>query len=139
MPLPCFDYRGRSSMNRCPKCHSSAIDILYPTISCITCGHTEPLIDFPVSHGFHRSMMYSYRGIDIGECYPPQVTADPSETVKPQTSQHKQVRIRELQEQVKGMQLALSQLYKRMNQMTPKPSTPNPVSTKQSPRGGLEI
>ncbi len=36
---------------RCPRCHSTDINIAYPYITCMTCKYNEPLIDFPENVG----------------------------------------------------------------------------------------
>ena len=36
-------------MNVCPYCGSNKVKINYPEITCLSCGYSEPLIDYPVS------------------------------------------------------------------------------------------
>ncbi len=60
---------------QCPKCHSPSIIIDYPDIFCRACGHTEPLIDYPISWDWHRHYCREYGKADPGSCeseiYPP--------------------------------------------------------------------
>ena len=55
---------------RCPECQSSSVSVSYPYISCRSCGYSEPLIDFPISHDFHRAMMVYHYHPDPGPCFP---------------------------------------------------------------------
>jgi len=42
-------------MNVCPYCGSNKVKINYPEITCLSCGYSEPLIDYPVSHREHKA------------------------------------------------------------------------------------
>ena len=41
-------------MNKCPHCGSCRVRIDYPECSCLSCGWSEPLLDYPISHREHR-------------------------------------------------------------------------------------
>jgi len=57
---------------QCPKCHSNRVKVGYPDIECLACGWSEPLIDFPISWDFHRSLCLEYGLPDPGPCEPPE-------------------------------------------------------------------
>ena len=42
-------------MNICPHCGSNRVRIGYPECACLSCGWSEPLVDYPVSYREHRS------------------------------------------------------------------------------------
>lgn len=47
---------GKCDCNACPKCSSRNIDKAYPLIICHSCGHSEPLMDFPISNSHHLAL-----------------------------------------------------------------------------------
>ena len=57
---------------QCPKCHSHRVRIGYPDIECLDCHRSEPLIDYPVSWSYHRSLCMEYGLPDPGPCDPPE-------------------------------------------------------------------
>jgi hypothetical protein len=52
--------------SQCPKCKTARVAKGYPDIKCLACGWSEPLIDFPVSWGWHRHYSIYYSGVDPG-------------------------------------------------------------------------
>ena len=60
----------------CPRCKSNKVGVGYPDISCPSCGWSEPLIDFPISWGFHRAYCLEFGLPDPGPCEPPEHTLD---------------------------------------------------------------
>lgn len=47
-------------MNRCPKCGNTKVRVGYPEITCMACGHSEPLVDYPISYREHRAYCYNF-------------------------------------------------------------------------------
>jgi len=63
-------------MNICPKCGSNRVRIYYPECTCLSCGWSEPLIDYPVSHSVHRAYCMSFGRLDPIPMQPPKTTDD---------------------------------------------------------------
>lgn len=55
----------------CPQCGSKRVKVCYPHIDCLSCGWSEPLIDFPISFGSHRSLCMEFGQPDPGPRNPP--------------------------------------------------------------------
>ncbi len=58
-------------MNKCPKCGSTRVRIDYPEITCMACGWSEPLIDYPISYQEHRVYSKTFNNIDLVPEEPP--------------------------------------------------------------------
>ena len=57
---------------RCPKCSSHRVKVSYPDIECLSCGWSEPLIDFPISFNEHRRNCLEFCRPDPGSDIPPE-------------------------------------------------------------------
>ena len=57
---------------QCPKCKSNRVKISYPDIECLNCHYSEPLVDYPISWDWHRSLCVEYGLPDPGPCEPPE-------------------------------------------------------------------
>lgn len=69
--------QSESERYQCPKCGSARVRISYPDIECLSCGCSEPLIDFPISWDWHRYYHREYGQPDPGPIEPPE--HDPEE------------------------------------------------------------
>lgn len=58
----------------CFRCSSDRVRIYYPDIQCLSCGWSEPLLDFPVSWSFHRHYAREFGMSDPGPCELPEHT-----------------------------------------------------------------
>ena len=65
-------------MNRCPKCGSPRVRIDYPEITCMACGWSEPLIDYPISYREHRVYCNNFGQMDL----PAEVPREPVQGIE---------------------------------------------------------
>ncbi|MDD4987170.1 MAG: TFIIB-type zinc ribbon-containing protein [Dehalococcoidales bacterium] len=61
---------------QCPLCKSPRFVEDYPNIVCLDCRHTEVLIDFPISHDWHRYYLTEAGKADPGSSYLPPEPAE---------------------------------------------------------------
>ena len=45
---------------QCPECRSDKVKARYPELICLTCGFSEVLVDYPISHEHHRALCLDY-------------------------------------------------------------------------------
>lgn len=60
----------------CPKCKSENVHVEYPGLRCYACGHSDELVDYPVSWDTHRFYAYTMKGRDPGPNLPEESPAD---------------------------------------------------------------
>lgn len=56
--------------NQCPKCGSTKVRVGYPEITCMACGHSEPLVDYPISYQEHRAYSYNFHQEELTTAIP---------------------------------------------------------------------
>jgi len=56
----------------CPKCHSPKVQVDCLDITCLGCGYSEPLMDFPISHEHYRGLC-----CQSGRPVPPHINEPP--------------------------------------------------------------
>jgi hypothetical protein len=100
---------------RCPKCKSSRVMKDYPEIKCLSCGHSEELIDFPISWNIHRNYCQKFGYTDPGHCYPEEVKSTScEESPPPDLDRDGYKRIHALEVRVQQLTFDLGNIYSKL-------------------------
>lgn len=106
--------------SKCPQCHSSKINIDYPTIMCLSCGYSEGLIDFEINWNAHRSLSIRGSRPDPGPNTSQENTDDLKSRITELESHTDQGNVpRHLYDQLRGQVLFLQ---KKLNEHTDRQS-----------------
>ena len=101
-------------MYECPECKSSKVKIGYPNITCMYCGYSEPLIDFPISYDYHRALNLEINGTNIEPCYPK--NQEPEPVINRDVDENGYVRIRKVEDGLMDLRVIMTNLYRKIDE-----------------------